>query len=153
MGSSHEKTNFLAMSSSIVILSDNSNGFSLYKALCGKNTFYHNGSINSHKNQQAKGLKYGFAIRPDSMGNFSGRHGWPNPKIQGGVMKILILLAVIIAFVTIFSVQNASPVAISFIFWKFEASLAIVIFLCLLCGVIIGSALMYVFKSRAKNKG
>ncbi len=53
-------------------------------------------------------------------------------------------------FVTIFSVQNASPVAISFFFWKFEASLAIIIFFCLLCGIIIGAALVYILKIRTK---
>lgn len=66
-------------------------------------------------------------------------------------MSILIVLAAIILFVTIFSVQNALPVAISFLFWKFEASLAIVIFLCLLCGVIIGIVLMYLLRTRTKQ--
>lgn len=66
-------------------------------------------------------------------------------------MSILIVLATIILFVTIFSVQNASPVAISFLFWKFEASLAIVIFLCLLCGAMIGVVLMYLFRPGTKQ--
>lgn len=46
-------------------------------------------------------------------------------------MATIILLLIIVAVVAIFSVQNAMPVAITFLFWKFETSLAIVIFLCL----------------------
>ena len=48
------------------------------------------------------------------------------------------LVLVLIVLVAVFSVQNAGPVAISFLMWRFEASLAIVIFLVLLCGVLIG---------------
>jgi len=43
-------------------------------------------------------------------------------------MAILVVAVLIIAVVTIFSVQNASPVAVTFLFWNFQASLAIVIF-------------------------
>jgi uncharacterized integral membrane protein len=50
-------------------------------------------------------------------------------------MITLIIVLIIIAVVTVFSVQNAIPVVISFLFWKFEASLAIVLFLCVLAGV------------------
>ncbi len=53
-------------------------------------------------------------------------------------MIMIVLILIIIAIVTIFSVQNATPVAISLLFWRFEASLAIVIFLSVLSGVIIG---------------
>jgi uncharacterized integral membrane protein len=35
--------------------------------------------------------------------------------------------------------QNATPVFITFLFWKFEASLALVIFIALLCGMIAGA--------------
>ncbi|HXX57646.1 MAG TPA: LapA family protein [Thermodesulfovibrionales bacterium] len=52
-------------------------------------------------------------------------------------MVTIALLLIIVAFVAIFSVQNATPVAITFLFWRFEASLAIVIFLSVLCGVLI----------------
>lgn len=54
-------------------------------------------------------------------------------------MIIAVLLLIIIAVVTIFSVQNASPVAVSFLFWKFEASLAIVIFLSVFSGILIAA--------------
>jgi len=50
---------------------------------------------------------------------------------------MIALLLSIVALVTIFSVQNAAPVAVSFLFWRFEASLAIVIFLSVLTGILI----------------
>ncbi|MFC2076320.1 lipopolysaccharide assembly protein LapA domain-containing protein [candidate division KSB1 bacterium] len=53
-------------------------------------------------------------------------------------MITLIIVLIIIAIVAVFSVQNAVPVIISFFFWEFEASLAIVLFLCVLAGVLIG---------------
>jgi uncharacterized integral membrane protein len=52
-------------------------------------------------------------------------------------MGVLILALVIIAVVAVFSAQNALPVSIIFFFWKFQASLAIVIFLSALTGVVI----------------
>jgi putative membrane protein len=48
------------------------------------------------------------------------------------------LILVIIMLAAIFSVQNAVPVTISFFFWRFDASLAIVIFLSVLTGLITG---------------
>ena len=56
---------------------------------------------------------------------------------------VSILVMVLIALVVIFSVQNASPVALSFLFWRFEASLVVVILLSLVTGVVIGVAIMY----------
>jgi len=49
-----------------------------------------------------------------------------------------VLLLVIIILVSVFSVQNAVPVTLSFILWRFEASLAIVIFLSVITGLITG---------------
>lgn len=70
-------------------------------------------------------------------------------------MATIILLLIVVAIVAIFSVQNAMPVAITFLFWKFEASLAIVIFLSVLSGIIItviiissGYVKRYIKKSR-----
>jgi len=57
-------------------------------------------------------------------------------------MATIILLLIIVAIVAIFSVQNAMPVAITFLFWKFEASLAIVIFLSVLAGIIAGAIIV-----------
>jgi len=64
----------------------------------------------------------------------------------------IIIAVIIILIVSIFSVQNASPVAISFLFWQFQASLAIIIFLCVLSGIIIGAALTMLFRIKRKRK-
>ena len=52
-------------------------------------------------------------------------------------MAILLVALVIIAGAVIFSAQNASPVTLSFIKWQFSASLAIVVFLAMLAGMVI----------------
>ena len=52
-------------------------------------------------------------------------------------MIATILVFIVVIVVVLFSVQNATPVAISFLFWKFEASLAIIILLTVLSSVII----------------
>lgn len=49
-------------------------------------------------------------------------------------MLSLIVAVIALAIVVLFSVQNAGPVAVSFLFRRFEASLAVVIALCLLVG-------------------
>ncbi len=70
-------------------------------------------------------------------------------------MITIVLLLVVVAIVAIFSVQNAMPVAITFLFWKFEASLAIVIFLSVLAGMIVGAIIVSLLriKPSLKNKG
>lgn len=67
-------------------------------------------------------------------------------------MLTLIIVGIIITVVTVFSVQNAVPVAISFLFWKFEASLAIVIFLSVLAGVAIGFIAASFFRIKSSKK-
>jgi uncharacterized integral membrane protein len=62
-------------------------------------------------------------------------HDWRN-------MITLILLLFIIAVVAAFSAQNATPVAVSLLSWRFEASLALVILLSLLAGIITGMILL-----------
>lgn len=52
-------------------------------------------------------------------------------------MISVVLVFIIIAVIAVFSVQNADPVAITFLFWSFKASLAIVIFLSVLSGIMI----------------
>lgn len=54
-------------------------------------------------------------------------------------MGILICALFIVAAVALFLIQNALPVSITFFFWKFQASLAIVIFLSVLTGALITS--------------
>ncbi len=71
-------------------------------------------------------------------------------------MAIIIVLLIVIIIVAIFSVQNASPVAITFLFWKFEASLAIVLFLTVIAGMIAGAIIVILLKimpSHKKNIG
>lgn len=67
-------------------------------------------------------------------------------------MAIIILLLIVVAIVAIFSVQNAMPVAITFLFWKFEASLAIVIFLSVLCGMITGAIIVSLLRIKPSIK-
>lgn len=43
-----------------------------------------------------------------------------------------------IALVAVFSVQNAMPISVTFLTWHFEASLAVVILLSVLAGIVIG---------------
>ncbi|MFQ3573017.1 MAG: LapA family protein [Thermodesulfovibrionales bacterium] len=49
-------------------------------------------------------------------------------------MAILIVLLILMTTVAVFAIQNAMPVTISFILWRFESSLAVVIFVSLICG-------------------
>jgi len=67
-------------------------------------------------------------------------------------MLTVILLLIIIALVAIFSVQNAMPVTITFLFWKFEASLAIIIFLNALTGMIAGAIIVLLLKIKPSVK-
>jgi uncharacterized integral membrane protein len=64
-------------------------------------------------------------------------------------MTILIILLIVISLVAIFSAQNAMPVTISFLFWKFEASLAIVIFLSALAGMIVGAIIVSLLRIKS----
>ncbi|MCX8111114.1 MAG: LapA family protein [Syntrophorhabdaceae bacterium] len=52
-------------------------------------------------------------------------------------MATFIVFIIAILLVTIFSIQNSMVVGITFLFWRFEASLALIIFLSALSGVII----------------
>ncbi len=63
-------------------------------------------------------------------------------------MITFILIIVIIVVVAVFSAQNAAPVAVSFLAWRFEASLALVIVLSLFCGAVIGMALLSLLRLR-----
>ena len=67
-------------------------------------------------------------------------------------MITLIIALILISGVTVFSVQNAEPVVISFLFWKFKASLAIVLFLSVLIGVIIGFIATSLFTMKSSRK-
>jgi uncharacterized integral membrane protein len=69
-------------------------------------------------------------------------------------VTVIIFLLLMITLAAIFSVQNAAPVAISFLFWSFEASLAIVVFISVLGGAAaLASGYYYVhLRRRLKNR-
>lgn len=67
-------------------------------------------------------------------------------------MTSVIIALIIIVVVAIFSVQNAAPVSISFLFWQFQASLAIVIFLCAVSGIAVGAILTFMVRIRRQRK-
>lgn len=67
-------------------------------------------------------------------------------------MITMITAVIIIFLVTVFSIQNAAPVVLSFMLWKFEASLAIVIFLSLLSGALIGAIITSLIRSKTNRK-
>jgi len=58
-------------------------------------------------------------------------------------MLVAILLLLILGLITLFVLQNTLPVTVSFLFWKFEASLAIVIFISVILGMIFVLALIF----------
>jgi putative membrane protein len=55
-------------------------------------------------------------------------------------MITMVIVLAAVCLMVIFSVQNAAPVVVSFLSWKFEASLAVIILLCVLTGILIGGA-------------
>jgi len=67
------------------------------------------------------------------------------------VATVIVLLIVII-LVSVFSAQNAVPVTITFLFWKFEASLAIIVFLSVIAGMIAGAIIIFLLKIKKPIK-
>jgi uncharacterized integral membrane protein len=57
-------------------------------------------------------------------------------------MVTIVLVVLIIVAAAVFSVQNAAPVAVSFLSAHFEASLAIVVILSFFAGMIMGMLLL-----------
>lgn len=69
------------------------------------------------------------------------------------MLNIVILLAVI-AILALVAIQNAAPVVLTFLFWKFETSLSVIILLSIFAGAFVAALLMisgYV-KRFIKNK-
>ncbi len=62
-----------------------------------------------------------------------------------------ILIILLLIFLIIFTMQNYEVVTIQFLFWSFQTSRTIIIFVALLMGIIIGFFIS--FKKREKNKG
>jgi len=63
-------------------------------------------------------------------------------------MGTVILVIIIAVLVTLFSVQNAMPVSISFLAWQFGASLAIIALLFFLAGMITGAVMLFWIRVR-----
>ncbi len=57
-------------------------------------------------------------------------------------MGTVIIVVIIAVIVTLFSVQNAMPVSISFLAWQFDASLAIITLLFFLAGMVTGAVML-----------
>lgn len=55
------------------------------------------------------------------------------------VFFLIALALIALTAVALFSVQNASPVTVWFFNWRFDASLAIVVFLAMLSGMVIAA--------------
>jgi uncharacterized integral membrane protein len=66
-------------------------------------------------------------------------------------LATVILLVFVLALVAVFSMQNAAPVLITFFFWKFVASLALVIFLSLLSGIIAGAIAVSLLRRKPRT--
>jgi uncharacterized integral membrane protein len=64
----------------------------------------------------------------------------------------IVLVLIIIILIAAFALQNATPVAVAFLLWKFEASVAVLIFLCALAGVIVGIILAVILKSKLSSR-
>jgi len=67
-------------------------------------------------------------------------------------MRFLILIACIVIVVAVFSSQNSQPVSLSFFAWTFQASLAIVVFLSVICGLILGVLASFLLRRTKKRK-
>ena len=69
-------------------------------------------------------------------------------------MITLVIVIVVVAVMVIFSVQNAMPVAVAFLSWKFESSLAVIMLLSTVIGILIGvmAVSFWSLKRSMKNK-
>ncbi len=67
-------------------------------------------------------------------------------------MRFLVLIICIVILVALFSTQNSQPVSVSFFLWKFRASLAIVVFLSVLSGIVIGTLATFFIRLSKKHR-
>jgi uncharacterized integral membrane protein len=69
-------------------------------------------------------------------------------------MITLVIVIIALSVMVLFSVQNAAPVVVSFLSWQFGASLAVIIVLSLLIGILIGGTMASFcrLKRSIKNK-
>lgn len=68
-------------------------------------------------------------------------------------MATIIIMLLLMTAIIVFLLQNSAPVAVSFLFWNTQASLAVVIFLTAIAGVLIGILLSsFALLKRAARK-
>lgn len=67
-------------------------------------------------------------------------------------MRVLVFIVCIVILVALFSTQNSQPVSFSFLIWTFQASLAIVVFLSLVLGVVIGVLASFFLRLSRRQK-
>lgn len=64
-----------------------------------------------------------------------------------------LFIGLIAAFLlVVFAVQNAAPVPIKLMIWEFNSSLSLVIVICLLFGVVVGSAFTFYSQSMKRKR-
>jgi uncharacterized integral membrane protein len=68
-------------------------------------------------------------------------------------MITLFIVIVVVTVMVIFSLQNATPVAVAFLSWRFEASLAVIILLAALIGILIGVVTASLWRLKRSIKG
>jgi uncharacterized integral membrane protein len=69
------------------------------------------------------------------------------------VFVLIVLALIAFACVVLFSVQNALPVTVWFFNWRFDASLAIVVFLSMLSGMVIAALFSLALRVRRSYRG
>lgn len=68
-------------------------------------------------------------------------------------MNVKLVIAIVVLFVfAVFIVQNAQVVTVSFLFWKIEASRAIVLMATFVFGLLSGWILTQMFRKSNNNK-
>jgi putative membrane protein len=65
---------------------------------------------------------------------------------------IIALVLILIVVVAVFSVQNASVVSLTFLAWHFETSLALVVLISLLIGMLAGMVFVWWTRIRRTSK-
>jgi uncharacterized integral membrane protein len=73
---------------------------------------------------------------------------------EGGEEYMITLVIVLIAVTVMvtFSVQNAAPVAVGFLAWEFQASLAVIILLSVLMGMVMGSIMVSLWRYKRSQR-
>lgn len=67
-------------------------------------------------------------------------------------MIALSLILILTLIIIIFSIQNADPVSLKFLYWSFEVPKVVVLFLSLLLGVVICTLINIMNIIKQKNK-